>query len=86
MRNYKDYESIYRPKKVKHVHFIHDMGLVTLENAINKFADEHPEFKILGIKLLNSEGMYIATITYLCDAPGEFDNYENDYYDDEEEN
>ena len=80
------YESpIYYLKKVKHVHFITDLALVSLERNVNAFADEHPEYKILGVRLLNSEGVYIATITYLCDAPSEFDNYEFGD-DDEEEN
>ena len=87
MRDYRDSYSSYtplRPKKVKHVHFIADMSLMGLEREVNTFADEHPEYKILGIKLVNAEGLYISTITYLCDAPGEFDNYD-DYSDDEEE-
>ena len=73
-----------RPRKVKHVHFIADMSLIGLERDVNEFADENPAYKILGIKLANAEGMYIATITYLCDAPGEFDNY-GDYSDEEED-
>lgn len=84
--NYKsDFNTLFpRKKKVKHVHFIMDMALIQLEREVNNFADEHPEYKILGIKLSNSEGCYIASITYLCDAPGEFDNYD-DYPEDEEE-
>ena len=85
MKNYKDdfnFQSP-RPKKVKHVHFIADMALIALERDVNDFADEHPEYKILGIKLANAEGLYIATVTYLCDAPGEFDSYD-DYSDEED--
>lgn len=86
MRDYRDSYNPYalRPKKVKHVHFIADMSLMGLEREVNTFADEHAEYKILGIKLVNAEGLYISTITYLCDAAGEFDNYD-DYADDEEE-
>lgn len=85
MKNYKDDFNFYspRPKKVKHVHFIADMALIALERDVNDFADEHPEYKILGIKLANAEGLYIATITYLCDAPDEFDSYD-DYSDEED--
>lgn len=87
MKNYRDdfnYATTFRPKKVKHVHFIADMSLISLEQGVNDFADEHPEYKILGIKLANAEGLYIATITYLCDAPSEFDSYD-DYTDEEED-
>lgn len=72
-----------RPKKVKHVHFIMDMSLIALERDINTFADDNPDLKILGIRLMNAEGAYVATITYLCNAPGEFDNYD-DYSDEED--
>lgn len=81
------YDSYYTPraKKVKHVHFIQNFEIVCLERDVNEFADKHPEYKILGIKLTTvGDDLYIATITYLCDAPGEFDSY-NDYSDDEEE-
>ena len=82
MTNYIDYYT-YRPKKVKHVHFIQNVSLVSLERDINGFTDEHPEYKILGIKLMNSEGLYISTITYLCDFSGEDADYDD--FEDEEE-
>lgn len=87
MKNCKEdfYSYFPRPKKVKHVHFIMDMALIGLERDVNAFADEHPEYKILGIKLMNAEGSYIASITYLCDAPSEFDNYDCEFGDDDEE-
>ena len=79
-----DNRTIYRPKKVKHVHFIQNFEIIDLERDVNAFADEHSEYKILGIKLTPREDMFVATITYLCNAPGEFDGYD-DYEDEEEE-
>ena len=87
MRNYKDdfnYTTNWRPKKVKHVHFVMNTSLVELERNINAFADDNPNLKILGIRLMNGDGAYVATITYLCDAPSEFDSYD-DYTDEEED-
>lgn len=86
MKNYKNDFTAYppRPKKVKHVHFISNMSLIGLEQEVNDFVDEYPEYKILGIRLSNSEGLYIATITYLCNAPDEFASYD-DYSGDEED-
>ena len=60
------------PKKVKHVAFITAVDLTSLENQVNAFADDHSEYKILGIKLITVDHIecteYIATVTYLCNA------------------
>ena len=72
------------PKKVKHVSFIIANTLQSLESKVNDFADEHPEYKILGIKLTTIDRIeyteYIATVTYLCDAKD--GNLGAPYYDD----
>lgn len=63
------YDYVPRVRKVKHVKFLFHSCLEDLENEINKYADDHPEYKILGIKLMeDSNRMFIATITYLEDA------------------
>ena len=83
MKKYNNYNDslgvTYRPRKIKHVHFIKRRDIINLENDVNIFADEHPEYKILGIKLTVTEDAYIATITYLCDAEG---GCVEPYYDD----
>jgi hypothetical protein len=82
-RYYDETQYVRMPKKVKHVHFVKAMDVINLERDVNGFADEHPEYKILGVKLTVAEGTYIATVTYLCDAEGE--GYSNDYESDYDE-
>lgn len=89
MRNYKDETYYLRiPKKVKHVHFITAFDEGDLERNVNAFADEHPEYKILGIRLnvVNDTHLncYIATITYLCDVEGEGNPCDYDSDDEED--
>lgn len=72
MKNWKNNDYRRFVKKVKHVHFIMRSSLATLENSVNDFADDNPEYKILGIRLsVENEKAYIAVITYLCNAPEE---------------
>ena len=68
MRKWKDNDYRRFVKKVKHVHFVMRTSLATLENSVNDFADNNPEYKILGIRLLAEEKNFIAVITYLCDV------------------
>lgn len=66
-----DYLSVPRPRKVKHVKFFTAGVLSHLEEKINNFIDEHPEYKILGLRLMQDNHTdFIATLTYLEDAKG----------------
>lgn len=78
------YLGVPRPRKVKHVKFFEKMNLSTLEEDINNFADDHPEYKILGMKLtLGDHGNYISTVTYLEDSKGvEYEDYPDEPYED----
>ena len=63
MENYDD------SKKTKHVHFISETDLSRLENKVNSFVDDNLNYKILGIRFSVIEyNIYVATITYLCNA------------------
>lgn len=75
-----DYLSVPRPRKVKHAKFIFGSCLEDLETEYNTFADDHPEYKILGIKLMeDSMGMFILTVTYLENAKGiTYTDYDDD--------
>ena len=98
MKKYENYGATIfnRPRKVKHVHFITATDTDRLESQVNCFADEHPEYKILGIKLTISQqreyDLFIATVSYLCDAACDdslgsetpLDNYDDDSDSDEE--
>lgn len=79
-KRFDDYLGIPRPRKVKHVKFFVRANLSVLEQDINDFADEHPEYKILGVKLtLDGHENYISTITYLEDSKETvFGDYEDD--------
>lgn len=74
------------PKKVKHVAFITAMALGDLGDRVNEFADSHMEYKILGIKLTvvpkDDYELYVATVTYLCDAKNTNGIENMPYYDD----
>lgn len=70
-----------RTRKVKHVKFFTAMNLDHLESEINSFSDDHPEYKILGIKLTIDGGKFIGVVTYLEDAKGvEYGEYYDDSY------
>ena len=76
-----DYLGVPRPRKVKHVKFLYSDNISDLEVLINEFADDHPEYKILGIKLVPDD-MFIGVVTYLENAKGVvYDEYEDDSYD-----
>lgn len=82
-----DYLSVPRPRKVKHVKFIEEYSLEDLEVSINNFADDNPEFKILGIKLVNNpligQPNFIGVITYLENTKGvEYEDYPDEPYED----
>ena len=79
-KSFDDYIGVRRPRKVKHVKFFVRANLSVLEQDINDFADEHPEYKILGVKLtLDGHENYISTITYLEDSKETvFGDYEDD--------
>lgn len=79
-KSFDDYLGVRRPRKVKHVKFFVRAILSVLEQDINDFADEHPEYKILGVKLtLDGHENYISTITYLEDSKETvFGDYEDD--------
>lgn len=70
-----------RTRKVKHVKFLYCDVLEELETMINGFADDHPEYKILGIKLTMDESKFIGVVTYLENAKGvEYGEYYDDSY------
>lgn len=79
-KSFDDYLGVRRPRKVKHVKFFVRANLSVLEQDINDFADAHPEYKILGVKLtLDGHENYISTITYLEDSKETvFGDYEDD--------
>ena len=82
-KRFTDYIGVPRSRKVKHVKFIETFDLDELEASINDFADDHPEYKILGIKLIVSQPNYIGVVTYLEDAKGvAYMDYEDDSYED----
>lgn len=79
-----DYLSVPRPRKVKHMKILFHSCLEDLENDYNAFADDHPEYKILGARLMeDSNHMFILTVTYLENAKGvtytddEYESYED---------
>ena len=86
-KRFTDYLGTPRPRKVKHVKFFAEYDLDELELAINQFADEHSDYKILGIKLVTNaialETNYVGVVTYLENAKGvEYTDYEDDSYED----
>lgn len=86
-KRFTDYLGTPRPRKVKHVKFIEANSLEKLEELVNGFADENPDYKILGIKLTLSPfallPLYICAVTYLENAKGvEYTDYEDDSYED----
>lgn len=87
-RNLDDYGYIPRTRKVKHVKIFEADAASELESEINKFADEHPEFKILGVRVAFNpvclQKILFATVTYLEDAKSGFTG-EEDYYGADEE-
>lgn len=87
-RNLDDYGYIPRTRKVKHVKIFEADTASELESDINKFADEHPEFKILGVRVAFNpvalQKMLFATVTYLEDAKSGT-SYEGDDYGADEE-
>jgi hypothetical protein len=79
------YDYIPRARKVKHVKFFKTTSFVSnLERDINKFADDNPSFKILGVRLETFGEELIAVVTYLEDAKTGFTGEEDDYGADEE--
>lgn len=82
------YDYVPRVRKVKHVKIFEADAASELESEINKFADEHPEFKILGVRVAFNpvclQKMLFATVTYLEDAKSGFIG-EEDYYGADEE-
>lgn len=84
------YDYIPRKRKVKHVKLLKERFINALEDAINKFADDHPEYKVLGIRIQPMQGgsefgtSYLACVTYLEDAKDDILEVEDDYGTDEE--
>lgn len=82
------YDYIPRSRKVKHVKMFEADTIADLETAINTFADENPNFKILGVRVAFNpvalQKMLFATVTYLEDAKTGFTG-EEDYYGADEE-
>lgn len=82
------YDYIPRPRKVKHVKMFEADTIADLETAINTFADENPNFKILGVRVAFNpvalQKILFATVTYLEDAKTGFTG-EEDYYGADEE-
>ena len=82
------YDYVPRVRKVKHVKIFEADSASELESEINMFADEHPEFKILGVRVAFNpvclQKMLFATVTYLEDAKSGFTG-EEDYYGADEE-
>ena len=83
-KRFTDYLGTPRPRKVKHVKFIFGSFLEDLETECNAFTDDHPDYKILGVRLMeDSMNMFILTVTYLENAKGvEYTDYEDDSYED----
>lgn len=68
-----------RTKKVKHVKLFTSQYANALENEINEFADNNPEFKVLGIKIQPCDRYgLLAVVTYLEDAKDQEADYEDD--------
>lgn len=83
MGKFNDYLGIPRPRKVKHVKFIKSESLINIESEYNMFADEHPNYKILGVRLMCSwKNVYILTVTYLEDSGGITYEDRDDSYED----
>lgn len=75
-----NYNYVPRVRKVKHVKFFKCIDLDRLESSINTFADDHPDYKILGIRVEPLDhGIVLAVVTYLEDSKtlGEGDYYES---------
>lgn len=84
------YDYVPRKKKVKHVKLFDERFVGGMEKAINTFVDEHPEYKILGIRISpvvdepRRDIFYIGCVTYLEDAKDDVVDVEDDYGTDEE--
>ncbi len=78
------YDYVPRVRKVKHVKIFRTKFVNNLEKDINRFADDNPSFKILGVRLHDFKDEIIAVVTYLEDAKTGFTG-EEDYYGTDEE-
>ena len=83
-KSFDDYLGVRRPRKVKHVKIFLHNNPFRLEDQINQFADDHPYYKILGVKVGSYEdpdgiNSLMAVVTFLEDSKETvFGDYEDD--------